>query len=982
LRFTHFFIFIFLFNSLISNEASCQVLVDLKTRSVEDGLRDRLVTNIVRDKFGFFYLTSESNLQKYDGENFTDVDFKKMVDGKINPSDVLSMVNIYGDIYLSTIESTDLYFIKAASNIVDVIKLDKLSKAFFVDNKIYLSSKFENKYEIAILDPESKKPKPLFYTPTLPINILQKNGQIYYQDEAALYKLEKGAPKLVIYFKGKIMATKNYFCLANDQYCQILNDQKSLKTIHQVLNPFSKLKLIKKDNADNILLTYTSEQDYTNNAILVTKDSVYNLDDVVISLDNKFIDAYSEDFRNKIMTVGHQGIYIFTFLQDGASQIYKAKGYIKTFGHIITGIAGNGKGEVLFLSEEKGIFEVKNDKENEIFINSVKFFGNGKIYFNKRNNKYYNYSDQYLNPSLINEVDLINNKVESVNINLRIVDLVFEGNTLYLTGKNTTTHLGEILALNLDNLKSPPRKVFNCTNFINGIFFHKNTIWIYTVKGILVCDKNFNIIKTLDRYQTDKDFHIDFDVIRDIKFYNNKIIAGTLGGGIYIIDPSTFKVLGSLDQKDGLTDNKVIGILEDNQGNCWLPTWNGLNVINKDFKVIKTIYQYQGLSDKELNTKSYYKDDFGTLYFGTINGIFKIDPVKVLKWKLTHGLYLKNAISFGDKTEYLVNTSFYNNIKSLKLEFIAPDYFNYRFDVPTINIEGLDKNKWQYEKLNASIINPKNESKKIEITSPYTDYTYAVDLKITPNFSLYLKSLAILGFFSFIGYFIIKRIEKNEAEKTANNKKIIGLELSALQGQMNPHFIFNSLGAIQYFIQTHDAEKADDYLSNFAKLMRMILESSKSRYITIRDELQLLDLYIGLEHIRFEEKFSYELKIDEDLDLEFKIPPMIVQPYIENAINHGIVNLKNKLGKLIISVNNIDQDTIQMIISDNGIGRDEAQKLVNKTHKSRGMQIVKERIQSFNTSDNFHVSSDIDDLYNEDGTAKGTQITLIFKDNS
>jgi two-component system, LytTR family, sensor kinase len=208
------------------------------------------------------------------------------------------------------------------------------------------------------------------------------------------------------------------------------------------------------------------------------------------------------------------------------------------------------------------------------------------------------------------------------------------------------------------------------------------------------------------------------------------------------------------------------------------------------------------------------------------------------------------------------------------------------------------------------------------------------------------------------------------------------LELSALQSQMNPHFIFNSLGAIQYFIQTHDAEKADDYLSNFAKLMRMILESSKSRYITIEDEIELLTLYLGLEQIRFEDKFTFELTVDEELDQDFKIPPMIIQPYIENAINHGLVNLKNKMGELKIIVNNLNNNAIEMIVIDNGIGRVEASKLRNKNHKSRGMQIVNERIESFNESDKFQVTSKIDDLYDENNLAKGTMITLRFIDNN
>jgi two-component sensor histidine kinase len=979
LKFKNFLVS-FLLVCLIFPAINGQVLIDVKSRGIEDGLKDRLVTNICRDKFGFFYLTSEASMQKYDGENFTDIDANVMIAAKINPSDILAMKSVKGDVYFSTDPSPFLFFIKAGSNKIESIKLTKSYKAFFVEDDIYLANQIGDNYEVGLYQTEYNRIKPIFASKTKPSEIVLNNNELYYQDESSIYILKNNKPILFKNFKGRIISSKDKLYLANDKILQAIDKSGNIATLYNVKNPVSILKIFKKDKLGNLLLAYTHDSDYTNNITTVINDRAIELDSLIIPIDNKFIDVHSEDFSNKIMTVGHQGIYVFTLMQEGAWQIFNKK-LVKTFGNIVTSIAGNGTDEVIFLSEEKGIYQIQDNLAVEIFTGNNLFYGNGKMVYNKSNDRYYNYSSQYLDPNSINEIDLKNKKVKGININLQTLDLTVNGDLLYVTGRNFSTKKGEILTLNLTNIDAKPIKVFQHPNLINGVFFHQDKVWISTPKGILITDKNFKILKTLDRYQTDKNFYIQHDMIRDLKMYNGKIIAGSLGGGIYIIDPQSYKVVGSLDQKSGLTDNKAIGILEDNQGNCWIPTWNGLNAINKDFKIIKTIYQYQGLPDKEMNTKAYYKDNAGMLYFGSVNGIFKIDPTKVLDWKYSHGIYLKNAISITkDKIEYLKKPIFYNDIKSLTLEFSAPDYFIYKYDIPKIEISGLKKNKWQIEKLTAHIVNPSTEEGKIKVSSSDSNFHYEADFKIQPNYNQYFKILGLLALLSLIVYLIIQKIKKNEEEKTRTNKKIVGLELSALQSQMNPHFIFNSLGAIQYFIQTHDAEKADDYLSNFAKLMRMILESSKSRYITISDEIELLKLYLGLEQIRFEDKFTYELISDDDLDLDFKIPPMIVQPYIENAINHGIVNLKDKIGKLTVTVNNLDTDAIEMIITDNGIGRAEAIKLRNKNHKSRGMQIVNERIQTFNESDNFKVNSKIDDLYDDKGNASGTKITLTFLD--
>jgi len=240
--------------------------------------------------------------------------------------------------------------------------------------------------------------------------------------------------------------------------------------------------------------------------------------------------------------------------------------------------------------------------------------------------------------------------------------------------------------------------------------------------------------------------------------------------------------------------------------------------------------------------------------------------------------------------------------------------------------------------------------------------------------------LLVIGLLTW--FFARQIIEANkvmEAEKTKLNKRISDLQLTSLQSQMNPHFIFNALGSIQYFIQTYDTVKADEFLTNFAMLMRSILESSKSKYITIKDEIKLLELYIGLEKIRFENLFDFDIEIDEWIETDTKIPPMILQPFIENAINHGLYHLKGRKGHLLLKFEARSNDAIKITIRDNGIGRKATGRLRSKNHKSRGMRIINERIDTINRSSEMKVQVSTTDIENE-GRPFGTEVILIISE--
>lgn len=221
------------------------------------------------------------------------------------------------------------------------------------------------------------------------------------------------------------------------------------------------------------------------------------------------------------------------------------------------------------------------------------------------------------------------------------------------------------------------------------------------------------------------------------------------------------------------------------------------------------------------------------------------------------------------------------------------------------------------------------------------------------------------GIFLFIGYRKRQRIKQNQKELLFK-AKISDTELKALRLQMNPHFIFNSLNSISDYIQKNDIQKADYYLSKFAKLMRGILENSEEKEIPIADELKMLELYMTLEASRLNNKFTYEIKIDDYIDIENTyIPPLILQPFVENSIWHGLAH-KEVEGKIIIEITK-ENSMLNCIVEDNGLGRDSNE---SSNRKSYGMKITKDRLEVLNKLKNTNASVNLIDL------EKGTRVEI------
>ena len=203
--------------------------------------------------------------------------------------------------------------------------------------------------------------------------------------------------------------------------------------------------------------------------------------------------------------------------------------------------------------------------------------------------------------------------------------------------------------------------------------------------------------------------------------------------------------------------------------------------------------------------------------------------------------------------------------------------------------------------------------------------------------------------------------------------------MKALRAQMNPHFIFNSLNSIQKYILKKEHFEASQYLTRFSRLIRLILDHSNQNTILLSSELDLLRLYIEMESLRFDNSFTHTINVDKNINAEsYLIPSMLIQPYVENAIWHGLLHKEDK-GHLALNFSLSDSNNLKVVIEDNGVGREKAREFKSKQvlkKKSYGMQITENRIAIINKTMNINATSDIVDLKDAFGNAIGTKVIL------
>lgn len=341
--------------------------------------------------------------------------------------------------------------------------------------------------------------------------------------------------------------------------------------------------------------------------------------------------------------------------------------------------------------------------------------------------------------------------------------------------------------------------------------------------------------------------------------------------------------------------------------------------------------------------------------------------------------YLEKSIEQADKKEDLVVkkdatkklSDLYENAGDYEKAYAA--YKEYTEVVDELYVK-KEQEISQAARFSRDIATKQNRITSLETDRQLSQSNYQLTIERNKRQELIIYSL--LGGLILLlvtAYFMYKSIKQ---QRFANNL----LALKSLRSQMNPHFIFNALNSVNSFIASNDERTANKYLSDFSQLMRSVLENSDEDFIPLKKEIELLELYTKLEHFRFKDKFDYSITVDEEVEVEeFQIPPMLLQPYIENAVWHGL-RYKSKMGRLDIRISKKSDDEITITIADDGIGREKSKALKTEHQKkqnSKGLGNIKKRVAILNEMYKDKVDVFIDDFQNEEDT--GTEVVVTLK---
>lgn len=556
---------------------------------------------------------------------------------------------------------------------------------------------------------------------------------------------------------------------------------------------------------------------------------------------------------------------------------------------------------------------------------------------------------------------------------------------------------------------------------------HQGTLWMGGHCGYTLMDKSGKLTQV--KLPVRKNL---FDVWYLFEDSKKRMWIGTFQGGLFMYDGT----LHEMDQVLGLEDESFLAITEDRYGNIWLGNLRGLDIW--DGKKLRHLDETSGLAsdlvyvigpDKdpdhmwvgtnqgmnkinikmlfeenkiesihygkddgfvfgETNSNGFWKDEDGCIWYGTVGGVIKYDPRYMPSKELEPLTHITGLQLFYRDTLLTPNVKLEHDQNHLSFSFIGihfanPSKVRYKYrlkgyesewgPVTSLNIanySNLPPGDYTFEVLsmnNNGLWNARPESFTFTILTPWWKTTwFQVSLILTLLLIAYLTIR-----------FRITQVRMREQNRT----RLAAMELKALRAQMNPHFIFNALNSIQHFIMHSDGDGATRYLNKFARLIRTILNNSERSSVSLEEEVESLKLYLDLEVLRFENKFTWEIRVAPELNLDFhEIPTMLIQPYVENAILHGLVPKKDK-GRLDIELRSDDQHII-CVISDDGIGRKASRQLKERSmkqkHQSFGMKITHDRLELLNSVQQSNLSVNVTDLEDKFGEPTGTRVEIFI----
>lgn len=974
-------IWLLLFLSCNTNLFSQDVNYTFKNYTLKDGLAGNNVYCATQDKEGFIWFGTETGLSRFDGSHFKNYTVANgLPDNEI--------INIFTDgkgrIWLIPFKKSICYIInKKVHNSTN----DSVLKKIKIIGNCYNITE-DNSHRIIIHDTKAihiveengfvrTLDANLFGDATQFVNIYRTvTGNVYVLSKRDIYKLEQNNLRKIFTLKKE----------NNDPFfttMQIVTDSSVFVQNSNILFPFPSFKIaehffyserIKFHNGKrpSALFDKIGEQFYQTTITGINYFNINKSDSINTVTINKQVNrAFIDAENNSYLLSRNAGIYVKN------NEAIKLKLFSDNF------------------SKDLGI-EYINGNRNNLFLGAT---NNNPIVINKNNLNISEYFSKY--NCLFDKFGSSTSPICFLNENGNKENIIANSNGIFLKNensfkpilqKNAIKHIEEIgdnfLIGTIEKLLLLDKKNYKIIDTIwnertTSANFINNNYYIGTINGLYKL--------TLDKksFYLGDSFPIFQRRISSIKKGpDNTIWVGTYDAGVAACKDG--KVLQIFNDSNGLTSN-ICRNLFVNGNYLWVGTDKGLNKIDISKPPYKIVINYtttDGLASNMIN--AVYADS-NMVYVGTPEGLTYFDESKIVNDSKCDMRILGITISGKEQQWDSTKITLKHRDNNIRFDFVGLSFKSAGDISYTYRLIGLDGEEWKTTRenyLDYPTLPSGNYTFEIQATNKFgvkssiVKINFEIEKTITERWWFRLLLLLCCIFLLFYIYKnSINKVKERAKEKQHVANKLNEMEQMALKSQMNPHFIFNCLNSIQDYVINSDVQGANKFITDFSRLIRSTLDNSSKKTISIADEIQYLTNYMIVEQYRFENKFTYNIFIDEVINTNDNfIPPMLLQPYIENAIRHGINNKKEGVGLIQINILK-EQNNLLCQIIDNGIGRKAAMLLKGNNaieYQSKGMELTAKRIQLLNKNIGEDIVIKIEDV---EVPEMGTKVSLTIPIN-
>ena len=984
--------------------------------SIQDGLTQSQVQSIIQDNNGFLWAGTLGGISKFDGTNFTNLSIADgLLDNQINEL----YKDKHGNIWMGALGGVMVYDGKK----VHSFELPVEHKTFNItcfsednDQNIWMGTDglgvYKVNYSMLSKNPKIELSKPIFNSENgLPSQIVRS---LLYNKEKLMIGTKKG---LVYYSSDNLekptieLSNANISCLVKN-----LDNEIWVGTYGEGI-------YLADNNLKKTLLHLTVKDGLTSDWIRSANISSTNQLHVCTKKGVNILALNSYNEPEIITHTTHNGLptnKINCSMQDSEGNTWygsDGKGLLRATNPaftLYTSTTGISSNQVMTILEDQnntiwagtydnGVCSIGKNRQKR--INAKNGLSNNTVWCSLRDHK----NNLWFGTS--SGLNMYNGKKtitfsEKDGLGSKKVTSLFEDskNNLWVgsaKGVNLITEEG------ISNSLAAEISIKNVRNIKED---SKGNIWLGTSTGLLQYNGlEFMQFTTKDGLAHNTVYSIAIDG-------SDNVWMGTKNGLVFLKNNIFFTVSVGNDYR-----SNVINFLQfDNLGSLWVGTNNG--IYNLDVPAyyqtgLPSFVHYsqmQGVSSLETNLNGSYLDGNGNLWFATGDGLLHYNTNYNSNTKTEKAPYInltnvqlfledvswgETGEEFSDNSSLPISSSLQHNQNHLTfyykgIHFGNPNAVKYQY-----KLEGFD-DEWT-PITNADFATYSNLSpgsytflvRSCNSNGIWTKQPASFAIEIMPPFWatwwFYLICLSVATYMVYRVYLwkTLSNQRKIRTQQLIQKSKMLVLEQQSLNESMNKHFIFNALNSIQYYINNEDKKAANEYLASFAKLIRKNLNDVNSNLVSLSEEIERLELYLSLEHMRFEKKFRYQINIEKDIPIDtIKIPSMILQPFVENSIKHGILPM-DKQGNISIHIYKNQKGELVFGITDNGIGVNNSinKKLKkNNGHISKGLQITKGRLALFNeiTKKNIRIQGpeEIKDKFNRTNGTK-VEITLPFNFN-